>query len=100
VLEHCSERETSCWLSIFGALPSDRIPKATNDVKVHLFIHSSKSCKFDLRIPVSYTSEFREFTEASKYVIPGTAVAQCLGYCATNRKVAGSIPDGVIGIFH
>jgi hypothetical protein len=29
----------------------------------------------------------------------GTAVAQWLMYCATNRKVAGSIPDGVIGIF-
>jgi hypothetical protein len=27
-------------------------------------------------------------------------VAQWLRYCATNRKVAGSIPDGVIGIFH
>jgi hypothetical protein len=27
-------------------------------------------------------------------------VAQWLNYCATNRKVAGSIPDGVIGIFH
>jgi hypothetical protein len=27
----------------------------------------------------------------------GTAVAQ---HCATNQKVAGSIPDGVIGIFH
>jgi hypothetical protein len=27
-------------------------------------------------------------------------VAQLLRYCATNRKVAGSIPDGVIGIFH
>jgi hypothetical protein len=27
-------------------------------------------------------------------------VAQRLRYCATNRKVAGSIPDGVIGIFH
>jgi hypothetical protein len=26
--------------------------------------------------------------------------ARCLRYCATNRKVAGSIPDGVIGIFH
>jgi hypothetical protein len=26
-------------------------------------------------------------------------VAQWLRYCATNRKVAGSIPDGVIGIF-
>jgi hypothetical protein len=30
----------------------------------------------------------------------GTAVAQWLRYCATNRKVAGSIADGVIGIFH
>ena len=30
----------------------------------------------------------------------GTAVAQLLRCCATNRKVAGSIPDGVIGIFH
>ena len=29
----------------------------------------------------------------------GTAVAQWLRYCATNRKVAGSIPAGVIGIF-
>jgi hypothetical protein len=25
-------------------------------------------------------------------------VAQWLRYCATNRKVEGSIPDGVIGI--
>jgi hypothetical protein len=28
----------------------------------------------------------------------GTAVAQWLRYCATNQKVAGSIPDGVIDI--
>ena len=38
------------------------------------------------------------------YVMPefetGTAVAQWLRCCATNRKVAGSIPGGVIGIFH
>jgi hypothetical protein len=27
-------------------------------------------------------------------------VAQWLRYCATNRKVAGSIPDSVTGIFH
>ena len=26
--------------------------------------------------------------------------AQWLRCCATNRKVAGSIPDGFIGIFH
>ena len=29
----------------------------------------------------------------------GTAVAQWLRRYATNREVAGSIPDGVIGIF-
>jgi hypothetical protein len=28
------------------------------------------------------------------------AVARWLRCCATNRKVAGSIPDGVFGIFH
>jgi hypothetical protein len=30
----------------------------------------------------------------------GTAVAQWLRCCATNRKVAGSIPAGVIGFFN
>ena len=30
----------------------------------------------------------------------GTAVAQLLRCCATNRKVAGLNPAGVIGIFH
>jgi len=30
----------------------------------------------------------------------GTAVAQWLRCCATDRKVAGSIPAGVIGVFH
>jgi hypothetical protein len=32
--------------------------------------------------------------------LKGTSVAQWLRCCATNRVVAGSIPDGVIGIFH
>ena len=30
----------------------------------------------------------------------GTAVAQWLRCCVTNRKVTGSIPDSVIEIFH
>ena len=29
----------------------------------------------------------------------GTRWRSCLRHCATSRKVAGSIPDGVIGIF-
>ena len=33
-------------------------------------------------------------------VSSGTAVAQWLRCCATNQKVAGLIPDGVIGILH
>ena len=32
--------------------------------------------------------------------VTGTAVAQWLRCCATNWNVAGSIPAGVIGIFH
>ena len=38
--------------------------------------------------------------EAQLLVHKGTAVAQWLRCCATNQKVSGSIPDGVIGIFH
>ena len=33
------------------------------------------------------------------YVPEGTAVAQWLRCCATNRKVAGSIPAGASGFF-
>ena len=34
------------------------------------------------------------------YMYMGTAVPQWLRCCATNRKVAGSIPDDIIGLFH
>jgi len=34
------------------------------------------------------------------YIQRGTRWRSWLRYCATSRKVAGSIPDGVIGIFH
>ena len=44
-----------------------------------------------LNILYFYISTFRSM---------GTAVAQWLRCCATNRKVAGSISDGDIGIFH
>ena len=33
------------------------------------------------------------------HIMWGTAVAQWLRCCATNRKVAGSIPAGVSGFF-
>ena len=40
----------------------------------------------------------RCFPETYLY-IPGTAVAQWLRCCATNWKVAGSIPAGISGFF-
>ena len=39
------------------------------------------------------------FINATYSIITGTAVAQWLKRCATNRKVAGSIPAGVSGLF-
>jgi len=41
---------------------------------------------------------FRNFWFSS-ILYMGTAVAQWLRCCATNRKVAGSIPAGVSGFF-
>ena len=40
-----------------------------------------------------------EFYFKNKFEKLGTAVAQWLRCCATNRKVAGSIPAGVNGFF-
>jgi hypothetical protein len=37
---------------------------------------------------------------ASKWHMGFNSVFKGLWCCATNQKVAGSIPDGVIGIFH
>jgi hypothetical protein len=37
------------------------------------------------------------YLETALHVSGGTTTHQ--GHCATIRKVAGSIPDGVIGIF-
>jgi hypothetical protein len=43
------------------AFPSDRIPKATDDVNVHFF--SNNFCKLYQRIHINYTCEFLELFE-------------------------------------
>jgi len=64
--------------------------KTVNVMREFTFYHNPVSEKRDI---VSNThSRFL-------YTYMGTAVAQWPRCCATNRKVAGSIPDGVIGIF-
>ena len=56
-----------------------------------LWLHGEKYKHLFLSIYISFSLVHQ---------LLGTAVAQWLRCCATNRKVAGSIPDGVIGIFH
>ena len=60
-------------------------------------------------IQTKYTKWFTEQIELGKmggggemlfFFTQQGAVAQWLRCCATNRKIAGSIPGGVIGIFH
>ena len=67
---------------------------------VATFVISVFRVAFYIQSTESLTDSFRK-----KFHLPtssswGTAVAQWLRCCTTNRKVAGSIPDGVIGIFH
>jgi len=56
-------------------------------------IQRSLSCYTYGFVPILLQFHFTLFTV-------GTAVAQWLRCCATNRNVAGSNPAGVIGIFH
>ena len=70
----CSEEPISTTV-----VPRNRSSVAVNDL-------NSKLCSF-----------IHDFIHVK---VKGTAVTQWLRCCATNRKVAGSIPDGVIRIFH
>jgi hypothetical protein len=60
---------------------------------------------FQIQAPMYYETNHQIFLNVIMNSMPwdtfvvGTAVAQCLSCCATNRKVAGSIPAGVIGFF-
>jgi len=42
----------------------------------------------------------QETSVESNVELGNTRWRSCWRHCATSRKVAGSIPDGVIGIFH
>ena len=64
--------------------------------QINAVINSKLSRSLITVSTISVHSEYLNRT--SKYW--GTAVAQWLRCCATNWKGAGSIPDGVMGIFH
>jgi len=79
-------------------------------IHVHLLVCYLKNCPvyyivyqcFGNRFPFFYFFSIVTLVKIPFRNLPltGTAVAQWLRCCATNRKVAGSNPAGVIGIFH
>ena len=89
------KESTSLHLRLVALIPAYDIPKDG------AFI-ITKKLKALLYTPVkSFTEDgerFNQITSSTKSG-RGTAVAQWLRCCATNRKVAGSIPAGVSGLF-
>jgi hypothetical protein len=61
-------------------------------------ICSEESRKNHIRLQVKMLVA-PNFSKSRIHYNVGTAVAQWLRYCATNQKVAGSIPDGVMEVF-
>ena len=59
----------------------------------------SKTATFLLKETVPKTMDMPPLHSYCIQITMGTAVAQWLRCCATNRKVAGSIPAGVGGFF-
>jgi hypothetical protein len=77
--------KTACWLS-GGYSQARAFPTAENRV-----LFRRGPCGIKLHWDGDFLRVFRFFFPA---------VAQWLWCCAINRKVAGSIPAGVFGIFH
>jgi hypothetical protein len=50
-------------------------------------------------VKLGYLSSGKKIVKR-RHLCGGTRWRSCLKHCATNRNVAGSIPDGVSGIFH
>jgi hypothetical protein len=92
--KNCEKRLlASSWLSV-------RLSELNSATTERIFI------KFDIWVFFESLSIKLKFPENRTW-IPGTlhedrghAVAQWLRHCTANRKVAGSIHDGVIGIFY
>jgi len=54
----------------------------------------------EMQLSIKYYGIVHLYLGAVSHFYLVTAVGQWLRRCATNRQVAGSILDGVIGIFH
>ena len=85
---HLSDMQFPIVLSLAADLHAGLRPTRCSDASVGLSLHNSNLWKQGF---VFY---------GSTNVRRGTRWRSWLTYCAASRKVAGSIPDGVIGIFY
>jgi hypothetical protein len=76
-------------LGLRYAIPFDRLVTAGFKFSTLLMAEAFQIC-----------NTFQGIRDLTVYAGGTLLVAQWLRYCATNRKVAESIPDGVIVIFH
>jgi hypothetical protein len=109
----------SVWVTGFEfrtAVPTEPQTQENYNIAQHLTFHFQATGTYGLHwqrcIPFRFTpcghySTNRKNVITCLWFIKGKAkqwgplmVAQWLRYCATNRKVGGSVPDGVNGIFH
>jgi hypothetical protein len=86
---HINLWPTSCAVTVLG---SGIVHGAGFPVPTDTYVYCDTA--------VQLTGVSVQLVYSQYYQRMGTAVAQRLRCCTTNRKVAGSIPDGVIGIFH
>ena len=60
------------------------------------YFRKKKAIGHKIRVSIVY----KNLSEIFLILVEVSRWRSCLRHCATNRKVAGSIPDGVIEIFH
>jgi len=71
------------------------------------YVNNTRSCKYSCDAPDDERKYRSKHVELSRNNKLSYTVASCWSFsyvhhdtCATSRKIAGSIPDGVNGIFH
>jgi len=84
------------WWTLVSAVMNFRVPWNAGNL-----LTSCKPVSFSRRTLHHRVSKWDRWTMflSPIFIIKGTAVAQWLRCCATNRKVAGSIPAGFSGFF-
>jgi hypothetical protein len=84
------------------ASKADRSPPTIGEAKNRWSYTSTAPCTVMAFIITLVSLRLRDASVVMwcTVITRGTAVALWLRCCSTNRKVAGSLPDGVSGIFH